>query len=264
MNHPQADPPLPPQPDGTLGHALRLVRFLRARCEWDAAQTPASLVRYLLEEAHEAADAIRRGDDADLRDELGDLLLNVCFQLVLADERGAFTTAETVQALHAKMARRHPHLFGLGEREPWERIKARERAGGDRPPASVLDGLERDGDTLIRARRLQARVAAAGFDWPGPEGALVKVAEEVEEVREHLGDGDTTGMEEEIGDLLFSVVNVARLCGVDASAALAAASSKFTSRFRQLETSAREQGVVIGEAGLDELDALWDEVKEAQ
>lgn len=252
--------PLPPPP--VLDRALALVRFLRDRCEWDAAQTPRTLVPYLLEEAHEVADAIVREDEGELIAELGDLLLNVAFQVVLAEERQAFTAEQVVRVLEAKMERRHPHLYG-GERVDWEQLKARERAAaGDVESApSVLHGLARGLDPLSKAHRIQERVATVGFDWPSAAGAFEKVAEELEEVREALAAEPSPALEEELGDLLFAVVNLARLSGAHAMQSLGAANRKFVLRFEKLEALARERGVVLGSASLAELDALWDEVK---
>lgn len=252
-------PPRPPS-GGVLDRALALVEFLRARCPWDAAQTPASLQPALLEEAHEVADAIAAGDERALRDELGDLLLNLAFQVVLAEERGAFGREEVAAALEQKMRRRHPHLYGLGEAEPWAAVKARERAG----PQGLLDGLASGMDPLLRAFRMQERVAEVGFDWPDPGGAFQKVREEVEEVGHELdahGAAGAARLEEELGDLLFSVVNLARLAGVHPTTALARANAKFSGRFGALEQLARERGTVLGSASLEELDVLWDEVK---
>jgi len=258
MNEPTTAPTTP-----VLDRALDLVRFLRQRCEWDAAQTPETLVPYLLEEAHEVAESISEGRDAELPGELGDLLLNVAFQLVLAEERGAFTAEQAVSTLEAKMRRRHPHLYG-GAREDWEQLKARERAGaGDvATEPSVLSGLARGLDPLSRAHRIQERVATVGFDWPTAHGAFAKVAEELEEVREALGAEPSPALEEELGDLLFAVVNLARLSGAHAMRALAAANRKFTDRFEQLERLAEQRGLVLSQASLEQLDALWDEVKQ--
>lgn len=233
------------------------MRFLRANCSWDAAQTPASLTPYLLEEANEVVEAIGDGDEAALASELGDLLLNVAFQIVLAEERGAFDAEGVVAGLEAKMRRRHPHLYGEGEREAWEAIKARER--GER--ASVLEGVPRGLDALSRAHRIQERVSAVGFDWADARGAFEKVAEEVEEVRIALEAEPSPALEEELGDLLFAVVNLTRLAGAHALNALQSANRKFTGRFEMLERLAKERGVVLGEASLEELDRLWDEVK---
>jgi len=244
----------------TLERALDLVRFLRARCDWDAAQTPTSLLPYLLEEAHETAEAIAAGDDDALPGELGDLLLNLAFQVVLAEERAAFGADDVVRTLEAKMRRRHPHLYGDGERVEWEELKRRERAGAD-ADASLLDGVAGGLEPLSRAQRLQERAATVGFDWPDHEGAFDKVVEEVGEVREHLGTADRNALEEEIGDLLFAVVNVARLSGVHAMGALMRANAKFAERFRGVERLARQRGLQLKQMTLEEMDVLWDEVK---
>lgn len=263
MKHTQADahPPSAP-PNGVLDRALALVEFLRIGCPWDAAQTPDSLRKYLLEETHEVLHAITAGDDAELVGELGDLLHNVAFQIVLGEARGAFTREQVVAALEAKMRRRHPHLYGDGEAEPWQQIKARERTAAAGLLADVPTGL----DALLRAERMQARVAEVGFDWPDAYGALEKLAEELDEVRAEIDGGPAHAerLEAEVGDLLFAAVNVARLAGVNAEAALARANLKFARRFAALEALARERGVVLGRAGLAELDALWDAAKAAE
>jgi len=266
VDTPQADTPIPAHPSGgVLDRALALVEFLRARCPWDAAQTPDSLRRYLIEEAHEVVDAIDASDPALLRDELGDLLLNVAFQVVIGEETGSFTRQDVVRGLEEKMERRHPHLYGRGEAEPWEEIKARERAAAADPARGTLLGdLVPAADPLRHAHRIQERVARVGFDWPDAGGAWEKVREEVDEVRDELGDPGSLRLEEEVGDLLFSVVNLARLAGVDAPTALARANAKFIRRFAAVERLADERGVVLGEAGLEALDRLWDEAKRGE
>jgi nucleoside triphosphate diphosphatase len=243
-----------------LDRALALVRFLRANCPWDAAQTPASLIPYLLEEAHETSEAITAGNDAELKSELGDLLLNVAFQIVLAEERGAFTGEEVVAHLEAKMRRRHPHLYGDGPPQKWEDLKAQERAVADKE-ATLLSGLSKSLDPLSRAHRIQERVSTVGFDWADARGAFDKVTEELAEVREEMASGNSAALEEELGDLLFAVVNLARLTGTHSLQALQRANQKFTKRFDALELLARERGVELGKASLEELDKLWDEVK---
>lgn len=262
MSDSQADFPPLPAPPGELDRALSLVEFLRGRCPWDAAQTPHSLRRYLLEEVHEVVDAIEREDADGLRDELGDLLLNLAFQIVIAEERGDFGRAEVVLGLERKMRRRHPHLYGEGEPRAWEESKAKERAaatGGD--AAGLLDGLLPAADPLREAHRLQARVAEVGFDWPEARGAWEKVREEIEEVGQELHEPGSAALEEEIGDLLFSVVNLARLSRVDAPTALARANRKFRRRFGVLERLAAERGIVVDQAGLALLDDLWGDAK---
>jgi ATP diphosphatase len=242
--------------------SLDLVRFLRAHCPWDAEQTPTSLLPYLLEEAHEVAEAVSDGDDALLVQELGDLLMNVAFQTVLAEERGAFSAEDVVSTLEEKMRRRHPHLYGLGPQQDWETLKAQERAAESADgPTSILAGLAKGLEPLSRAHRIQDRVASVGFDWSNARGAFDKVAEELEEVRQALEAEPSPALEEELGDLLFAVVNLTRLSGVHAMQALQRANRKFTRRFEALEQLARERGVQLGAATLEELDALWDEVK---
>src|SRR4051794_2960491 len=211
----------------TLEDTLVLMRDLRRRCEWDAAQTHDSLRPYLIEEAHEVDDAIRDGNDPLLRDELGDLLLQVLFHSVVAEERGAFDLHDVARALITKMHARHPHLYPpegeeAGERQSWEAMKARKRRGG------IEEGLPSGLPALHRAHRLQDRAAGVGFDWPDVDGPAQKVAEELAEVRHELASGaDQSLVEAEIGDLLFAVVNLARKAGVHASLALDKANAKF-------------------------------------
>lgn len=242
---------------GVLDRALALVSFLRRHCPWDRAQTSRSLIPHLLEESHEVVDAIRSDDPEGLEGELGDLLLNLAFQVVVAEEAGTFTRASVVSRLEEKMMRRHPHLFGLGEREDWEALKARER-GADQ---GVLDGLARGLDPLLKAHRIQDRVSGVGFDWDDTQGAWDKVAEELEEVRQALEGGDEAEVEEELGDLLFSVVNLVRLAGAHSDTVLDRANRKFHQRFEALEALARSRGIVLGEADLEVLDGLWEELK---
>lgn len=265
----------PPSP-GTLDRALTVVRYLREHCEWDRRQTDRSLVRHLLEEAAETAEAIESGNADHLRDELGDLLLNLAFQVVVAEEANRFSGEEVIRALEAKMIRRHPHLFGLGERESWDAIKAREKGGpspmpqgptgagdvaaaapGDPPLASNAPASE----PLASAFQVQVQAAAVGFDWEEVGGALDKTREELDEVKEALDQGEAAGIREEIGDLLFSVVNVARLAGVDPGDALTSATGKFSRRFAGVEALARARGISLPDTPLEALDALWNEVK---
>jgi nucleoside triphosphate diphosphatase len=252
----------------TLEDTLALMRDLRHRCEWDAAQTHESLRPYLIEEAYEVDDAIRAGDDRLLREELGDLLLQVLFHSVVAEERGAFDFQDVAETFITKMKGRHPHLYGDGVRQPWERMKARKRQ-------SIVDGLPADLPSLHRAFRLQDRAAGVGFDWPDVEGPMEKVREELDEVRAELDahpdltkrattpsyDKHHDRLEDELGDLLFAVVNVCRRAGVHPALALDRANVKFATRFRGVEQLAAERGLKVGSATLEELDALWDEVK---
>ena len=257
-------PPLEvPRTEGTLDRALELVRLLRAHCPWDAEQTATSLVPHLLEETHEVVDAIHDGDERALEGELGDLLLNLAFQIVVAEETGAMSAASVTDRLVEKMVRRHPHLFSGGERQSWETLKAAERAESGEA-GGVLSGLAKGLDPLTKAHRIQERVSSVGFDWADPSGAFAKVAEELEEVREALASGSEAEVEEELGDLLFAAVNLTRLAGAHPTTALAAANRKFQRRFERLETLARQRSVVLAEAGLEKLDELWDELKKEE
>ncbi len=251
----------------SLDDTLALMRDLRKRCEWDAAQTHESLRPYLIEEAHELDDAIRLAGDDLLREELGDLLLQVLFHSVLAEERGAFAFADVAEGLITKMKARHPHLYGDAAKEPWEKMKSKQRK-------SIADGLPAALPALHRAHRLQDRAAGVGFDWPDVEGPAEKVDEELAEVRSELKESPRPkagsppvlderhyALEAELGDLLFAVVNLCRKAGVHASIALDKANAKFERRFEQIERMARERGIDVAHAGLEKLDALWEEAK---
>ena len=253
----------------SLEDTLSLMRDLRARCDWDAAQTHESLRPYLIEEAYEVDDAIRAGDDVKLREELGDLLLQVLFHAVVAEERGAFTMYDIAEGFITKMKGRHPHLYGDGVRQSWEEMKAKRRS-------SIVDGLPADLPALHRAFRLQDRAAGVGFDWPDVAGPIAKVEEELREVRDELeeksplkpsgpvDDQAYQRLEEEIGDLLFAVVNLSRKAGVHPALALDKANVKFARRFGAVEQLAAARGFQPGEASLEQLDGMWDEVKDAE
>jgi MazG family protein len=250
-----------------LDDTLALMRDLRARCEWDAAQNHETLRPYLIEESHELDDAILAQDDKLMREELGDLLLQVLFHSVLAEERGAFNFGDVATGLIAKMKGRHPHLYGDSAREPWERMKSKNRK-------SISDGLASGLPPLHRAHRLQDRAAGLGFDWPDVDGPAEKVEEELEEVRAEIRtspppragsppvlDARHYALEAELGDLLFAAVNLCRKAGVHASIALDKANAKFERRFQEIERLAAERGLDVASAGLEKLDALWDEAK---
>jgi MazG family protein len=242
---------------GTLDRALSLVRFLRVECAWDRAQTAESLIPHLLEETHEVVDAIHEGDADALESELGDLLLNLAFQIVVAEEERKLDADSVYRRLEGKMVARHPHLFGSGPRRDWESLKAEERGSSE----GILSGLAKGLDPLTKAHRIQERVASVGFDWEDHRGALAKMYEELGEVAEALDARDTERVEDELGDLLFSVVNLVRLAGVHPTTALARANRKFHERFEELERLAQARGVDLQSAGLEALDALWNEVK---
>ena len=249
------------QGDSALGRALALVRDLRARCSWDGAQTPQTLRPYLIEEALELDQAIRGGDPEAMRDELGDLLLHLAFQIVIGEERSQFDAEIVAKTIEQKMWRRHPHLFEGAPRadhETWELTKRREPRGGRR---TTLSGLPPTLPPLLMAYRLQERAAGVGFDWQDARGPLDKVKEETAELEREMRSGERGAVEDELGDLLFAAVNLSRKLGVEPNQALEKANDKFTRRFEALEELAALRGVEIGRASLEELDKLWDEVK---
>ncbi len=222
-------------------------------CEWDRAQSFATIAPYTIEEAYEVADAIARGDLAELKDELGDLLLQVVFHSRIAEEQGAFALPDVVAAISDKMERRHPHIFGDAEDTPgWEQIKAAER--GAKADGSALAGVAIGLPALLRAEKLQKRAARVGFDWPDANGARAKIDEEIAEVES----ASPQEVEGEIGDLLFAVVNWARKHGVDPEAALRTANAKFERRFRAVEAAA---GDSFAGLDLDAKEALWQAAK---
>ncbi len=250
--------------DSALGRALAMVRDLRQRCAWDRVQTRETLRPYLVEEVLELDQALAESDGPAIREELSDLLLHLAFQIVLGEEAREFDAAALADDLEAKMRRRHPHLFGLGNPDSWDRLKQRERRGR---PGGTLGGLPPGLPDLLLAYRLQERAAAVGFDWPGVAGPAAKVREELDEVEAELSAEGTTDREaltDEIGDLLFTVVNLARKAGVQPGPALGRANRKFIRRFEAVEQLAAARGIDLGTAGLDRLDALWDEAKAAE
>jgi ATP diphosphatase len=237
-------------------------------CPWDVEQNFATIAPYTIEEAYEVADAIERGDIAALKDELGDLLLQVVFHARMAEEAGHFAFDDVVAAIAEKMVRRHPHVFGDAEiatvaaqNEAWEAHKAAERdAKGDH--RSVLDGVALALPALLRAAKISRRAARIGFDWPDAESVIDKIEEEIEEIEDEIDD-DAPGavLEEEVGDLLFATANLARKLDIEPETALRRATAKFERRFRRVEALAKERG--IGR-DLDALEALWQEVKAAE
>ena len=237
-----------------------MVRDLRRRCPWDRAQTRETLRPYLVEEALELDHALGEGVPEAIRGEVSDLLLHLAFQLVIAEEREEFTADDVAEQLERKMRRRHPHLFDLGDEEPWERIKRRERQG------KTLAGIVPTLPPLLKAYRLQERAASVGFDWPDVAGPLGKVREEITEVERELESGETASeaLTDEIGDLLFAVVNLARKAGVQPGPALDRANRKFRDRFEAIEALCADRGIDLDVAGLAVLDGLWDEVKASE
>ena len=239
-------------------------------CPWDREQDFASIAPYTIEEAYEVAEAIAHQDEEELRDELGDLLFQVVFHARMAEERGWFGFDDVVEAICDKMIRRHPHVFADAEvadareqTEAWEAMKAHERAR-KKQDSSVLAGVSLALPGLTRARKLQARAARVGFDWPEQSGVLAKVREELQEVEQALESDTTEAIEEELGDLLFAVVNLARHREVDPEAAVRAANSKFIRRFQRMEQWAQESGHDLSGLELEALDALWEKAKQEE
>ncbi|EIL99715.1 nucleoside triphosphate hydrolase [Rhodanobacter thiooxydans] len=263
-------------PRHSLDDLLAIMARLRdpeRGCPWDVKQDFASIAAYTIEEAYEVADAIDRRDWHDLRDELGDLLLQVAFHAQMAAEQGLFDFADVAHAISAKMLRRHPHVFGdtryadLDEQmQAWEAIKAAERADKGAPvDTSTLAGISSGLPEWKRAQKLQQRAAAVGFAWPGPAPVLAKLAEEVDEVRAEFANGaDPARLQDEIGDVLFVLVNLARHAGVDFSQALRHANAKFERRFRQMEQLAAADGTAFAERTLDEQEQLWRRAKQQE
>jgi len=250
-------------PASPIDRLLAIMRRLRnpdGGCEWDLAQDFATIAPYTIEEAYEVADAIAGGDPAAICDELGDLLLQVVFHAQIAADRGLFGFDDVATVISDKMERRHPHIFGdttaLNVRQQWEAIKAAERAADG--PQGALTGVALSLPALLRAQKLQARAARVGFDWPDAAGPRAKIAEELAEVAE--ADSDTA-RHEEVGDLLFAVVNYARHLGVDAEDALRAANAKFARRFQAVEERCEGR---IADWPLDALGAHWQAVKAAE
>jgi MazG family protein len=250
---------------------MKRLRDPQRGCPWDLQQNFRSIAPYTIEEAYEVTDAIERDDLRDLRDELGDLLFQVVFHSQLAQEQGAFAFDDVVASICDKMERRHPHVFGNAEiadaatqTVAWEELKRRERAaaGNDTAPASVLANIPLALPALSRASKIGKRAAQVGFEWPDILGALDKVREEIDELRVEIEAGaNTLAVEQEVGDVLFSIVNVARYMQVDPERALRGTNMKFERRFRFIEDALRSRGRTPDQATLEEMDALWDEAK---
>lgn len=261
-------------PRYTLVDLLAIMARLRdpqRGCPWDVQQNFSTIAAYTLEEAYETVDAIDRGNFDDLREELGDLLLQVVFHAQMASERGLFDFADVVQAISTKMVRRHPHVFGdthyenlEAQKRAWDELKAAERADkGETPDASALAGVSHGLPEWKRATKLQQRAAMVGFDWPDHRPVLAKLAEEAEEVRAEFENGaDPAQLEDEIGDVLFVAANLARHAGVDFSQALRHANAKFERRFRRMEQLAAADGGQLADRDLAAQEALWQRAKQ--
>jgi ATP diphosphatase len=275
-------------PSSDIARLIEIMAALRtpgSGCPWDLEQDFATIAPYTIEEAYEVADAISRGDLDDLKDELGDLLLQVVFHARMAQEQGAFAFPDVVQAITEKLIRRHPHVFGdrqglnTGEvNVQWDEIKAQEKAakavkvnaGGIPAPDpaarrdGALSGVSAGLPALTRALKLQQKAGKVGFDWNDPKAVLAKIREETQEIESELESGKRREIEAEIGDLMFAVVNLARHLDIDTETALRATNLKFERRFASIEEALATQGKTPADATLEEMDALWNEAKAAE
>jgi ATP diphosphatase len=269
-------------PSRDISRLLEIMATLRTPgtgCPWDLEQDFTTIAPYTIEEAYEVADAIARGDLDDLCGELGDLLLQVVFHARMAEERGAFSFGDVVEAITRKMIRRHPHVFAdaSGRLTPsdvkgaWERIKAEEkqeraarRASEEAPHHSLLSGVKAGQPALTRAMELQRKASSVGFDWNDPRAVLHKIREEADEIEAALDSADKEELAEETGDLLFAAVNLARHFGADPEMALRGTNAKFERRFGYIERALAAEGRSLGDASLAEMDGLWNEAKEKE
>ncbi len=254
-----------------LLHIMKRLRTPETGCAWDLEQSFETIAPYTIEEAYEVADAIERRDMNELPDELGDLLLQVVFHAQIAADEGHFSIREVTQAISEKMIRRHPHVFGDQDQKTsaqqvanWESIKASERADKYDKDSSALSGVALALPALMRAEKLQKRAARTGFDWTDPKDILDKLDEETAEIKEAMASGDQGHVEEEIGDLLFVIANLARRLKVDPEIALRKANSKFERRFREMEALAVKRQIDFSSLTLEAQEAYWQEVKVAE
>ncbi|MBL9116857.1 MAG: nucleoside triphosphate pyrophosphohydrolase [Verrucomicrobiaceae bacterium] len=259
--------PIPPSDLAPIERLRAVVHCLRAPggCPWDREQTHESLIPHLIEEAYEVAEALQEGDPEKMADELGDLLLQPVLHAEIASEGGTFDLDKVAGMITEKLIRRHPHVFGDSSADSadavliqWDAIKQKER--GEKHP-SALDGVTRGLPALMRAQKLQKKAAKVGFDWPDIAPVLSKIREETSELEEALTGMDPAALKHEVGDLLFSVVNLARKLHVDAESALAATNARFISRFEGVESHLRHGGKALSEATLEEMDAAWEQMK---
>jgi ATP diphosphatase len=267
------------KPSRDIARLIDIMAALRTEgtgCPWDLEQNFATIVPYTIEEAYEVADAITRGDFDDLREELGDLLLQVVYHARMAEEQGTFAFGDVVEAITRKMIRRHPHVFAdkdgniapAGVKSAWERIKAEEKAerAARRPPEetthkSLLSSVKAGQPALTRAMELQRKASTVGFDWNDPRAVLSKIREEADEIEAALDRNDKQEIAEETGDLMFALVNLARHVDADPEAALRATNAKFERRFAYIERALEAQGRTLEQASLAEMDALWNAAK---
>ncbi len=250
-----------------LGRVIDTLDILRVKCPWDAKQTNESLRPNTIEEVYELCDALIASDDINIRKELGDVLLHVLFYAKIGEEKGAFDIADVADALNDKLIFRHPHVFGETKVDStdevlqnWEQLKLKEKDGN----RSVLAGVPKALPAMIKADRIQEKAANVGFDWTSREQVWDKVREEVDEFARAAAEGSAADMEEEMGDVLFSIINAARLYHINPENALEKTNRKFISRFNHIERRAAEQGIALSDMTLEQMDALWNEAKEIE
>ena len=267
--------PAPLKPSRDIARLIEIMAALRtpgSGCPWDLEQNFRTIAPYTIEEAYEVADAIARGDLADLKDELGDLLLQVAYHARMAEEQGAFNFADVVEGITAKMIRRHPHVFADSDGHTaeavkglWERIKRQEKAErGEAAPTGALTGVPLALPALTRALKLQDKAGRVGFDWNDPRAVLAKIREEADEIEAELDGADKAKTAAEVGDLLFAVVNLARHLDADPEDILRDTNRKFERRFASIERALAARGQTPKDASLAEMDALWDAAKAAE
>jgi ATP diphosphatase len=250
---------------------MAALRDKKTGCPWDVEQTFATIAPYTIEEAYEVAEAIASGDMRDLCEELGDLLLQVVYHAQIAEEAGAFAFPDVVEAITTKLIRRHPHVFGDADAKAagaakgqWERIKAEEKRERGVEHKRLLDGVPIAIPALMRALKLQEKASTVGFDWNDPRAVLAKLREELDEIEAEIGDSPPERLEDEVGDLIFAAVNLARHLEVDSDQALRRANAKFGRRFGAIEDGLAAEGRKLGEATLDEMETLWQRAKAAE
>jgi MazG family protein len=256
-----------PESAGQLARLRAIMHRLRAPggCPWDAEQTHASLITNLIEETYETVDTIQRGDHEHLKEELGDLLLQVIFHSELAEEAGRFNLDDVARGISDKLVRRHPHVFATSDAAntdavltQWDAIKRAEKGHESHP---YLHGVGKGLPALLRAAKLQKKASKVGFDWPDPSGIVAKIREELAELEQAMLQGDGTHIDEELGDVLFSVVNLARFRHSDPEVLMAAANSKFERRFAAMEQALASRGLTLENATPDQMEAAWQDAK---
>jgi XTP/dITP diphosphohydrolase len=247
-----------------FGRLLDIIDELRQKCPWDKKQTNESLRKLTIEETYELADAVSSASDEGIRNELGDLMLHIVFYAKIGSEKGVFSMADVLQGINNKLVYRHPHVFGDVKvqgasevEENWEKLKIRE-SNGYKP---VLSGVPSSLPAVVKANRIQEKVRGVGFDWENREQIWDKVAEEIGELREEVGNNDKESIESELGDVMFSLINAARLYEIDPEAALEKTNRKFIKRFNYLENETLKKGVSLHDMSLDEMNVIWEQAK---